>query len=294
MGLGRNIPHMTLQKGGDRFNQTFPTWWLAPVVLSHCSELPRNSGLSCASWAVLFSATANAHISSSFSHRGFYPALTLKWYIKTLAAFYWDCTDTAKDVSCFGESWVQLEMVCTWAMMSSWKVLLLFRPFCLVVQPVGPHKAQTRESQEHLLLCCCHKVQVRRCWQWEIKHLSPSQYPDIPIWSFSCLLLHTSLDILHNQLHIRAWHCAGEQQERSAAAPSPPVAVAAKVWLMRRWTGAAWDPALVLLLAFQREFSFPPCSSSHPCVLFLGHCWAELGTASAGWWAVPGEVVVTF
>lgn len=152
MGLGRNIPHMTLQKGGDRFNQTFPTWWLAPVVLSHCSELPRNSGLSCASRAVLFSATANAHISSSFSHRGFYAALTLKWCIKTLAAFYWDCTDTAKDVSCFGESWVQLEMVCTWAMMSSWKVLLLFRPFCLVVQPVGPHKAQTESPKS--IFCC--------------------------------------------------------------------------------------------------------------------------------------------
>lgn len=153
MGLGRNMPHMTVQKGGNRFNQIFSTWWLTPVVLSHCSELPwENSELSCASRAVLFSATANTHISSSFSPRGFYPALTLKWCIKTLAAFYWDCTDTTKDVSCFGESWVQSEMVCTWAMMNSWRFLLLFPPFCLIVESVRPHQAQLESPKS--IFCC--------------------------------------------------------------------------------------------------------------------------------------------
>lgn len=56
----------------------FSTRWPGPAVLSRGSELPRGSGLVCASRAVLFSAAANAHVSSSFGPRGFYPSLALK------------------------------------------------------------------------------------------------------------------------------------------------------------------------------------------------------------------------
>lgn len=203
MGLGRTIPQMTVQKGGDRFNQTFSTWWLSPVVLSHCSEHPwESSGFSCASQAVLFSAAANTHISSSFSPRAFYPALTLKRWIKTWAAFSWDCTDTAKDVSCFGESWVQLEVTCTCPMMNSWRILLLFPPFCLTMESLGTHQAQLEYPKS--IFCCAGATR----WYWSeeipaVGNQAPSsQHPDIPIWSLSCLLLYTSLDILHNQLHI--------------------------------------------------------------------------------------------
>ena len=57
------------------------------------------------------------------------------------------------------------------------------------------------------------------------------------------------------------------------------------------WTGPApqW---LCCCSLVQREFSFLPCSLSHPCILSHGHRWTELCTASASRWAVPGEVMM--
>lgn len=83
-------------------------------------------------------------------------------------------------------------------MMNSCRVLLLFPPSLPNGGVSQAPRSTAGESQEHPLLRWCGKVLARRCWQWETKRLSPSQYTDIPISSLSCLLLHASFEVLHN------------------------------------------------------------------------------------------------
>lgn len=158
------------------------------------------------------------------------------------------CTEAARMFPLSEESWVQLEMAGTRAVMNSCRVLLFSPPLCLMVESVRLHTVQL-ESPESILCC----AGTAKCWQGDAgsgktKCLSPSQCTNIPVSSLSCLLLHASFEVLHSQPCIMAWQRAGKHLQ---------------TWRTWRWTGPGlWSSAHAAPPLFRGISPCHPCSPS--------------------------------
>lgn len=185
-----------MHKGGDRFNRTFSRRWPGPAVLSRSSELSRGSAVRhkpCCSLQQPTRTSAPPSVPMAFILL-LLGSDVLKHYQPSTGT----CTETAKDVSHLRGI---LSSIRDGLNQSDDEFLQGFAAFPPSLSNGGVSKAPrstAEESQEHPLLCWCNKVLARRCWQWETKCLSPSQYTDIPISSLFCLLLRASFEVLHN------------------------------------------------------------------------------------------------